>query len=153
MTYQRPDSRVRLSWAVAALVVALVPAALSVVLFRLSFIPRLVAWLFTGLWIVLLLLLLTVYIPLRYRQTRYLVSEQAVTVISGVYFVSHHTLPLSGVRHITVIRGPLERLFGLAFVVFSAAGGWVLVEGVPAADAEAWSHRLLASSTPPEAEP
>lgn len=143
MPLKRPDPRVQLTWLSLALLAALVAAGVSAVLFSLSFIPRWVGRAFTGAWAALLLLTAAVYLPLRYRRARYDVSDDAVTVISGVYFINRRTMPLAGVRHITVIRGPLERLFGLAFVVFSAAGGWLLLEGVPAEDAENWSRRLL----------
>lgn len=143
MELKRPDPRVRISWAVYAMMLALIPAAVSVLLFRLSFIPRWVAWAFTGLWLLLLLLLLTIYIPLRYRHARYSIGTENLCTVSGVYVVSHHHMALSSVRHITVLQGPLERIFGYAFVLVSAAGGWLLLEGIPAAQAHELSRCLM----------
>lgn len=143
MEMKRPDPRIRISWAVYALIVACIPALLSAVLFRLPFIPRWLAIGFTGLWLLALILLLAVYIPLRYRHARYGIDETDLCVISGVYVVSHHHMPLSSVRHVTVIRGPLERLFGFALVWVSAAGGWLLLEGIPAAEAHELSRLLM----------
>lgn len=140
---KRPDPRVRVSWIVYALIVSLIPVILSVVLFQLPFIPRWIAGGFTGLWILILLVLLTVYIPLRYRHARYGINETELCVVSGVYVVNHHHMPLSSVRHVTVLQGPLERLFGYAFVWVSAAGGWLLLEGIPAAEAHELSRLLM----------
>ena len=143
MELKRPDPHVQISWSVYALLLSLIPAAVSVALFRLFFIPHRVAVAFTVTWAVVLLLTLIVYFPLRYRNARYGVDDTRITVISGVYFISHRQMPLSSVRHITVIRGPLERLFGTAFVAVSAAGGWLLLEGVPAAEAHRWSEQVM----------
>ncbi len=145
---KRPDKRVQLSWALYTVVLAVIPAGLSAALFYLSFLPRWIPITLLVLCGIAVLILLTLYFPLRYRRARYQVDDTAITVISGVWFKSRHTMPLTGLRHITVIQGPLEHLFGLAFVVFSAAGGLTVLEGVPIADAEEWSRQLMKGDTP-----
>lgn len=143
MELKRPDSRVRISWSVLLLITALIPAALSVMLLRLSFVPSWLGWGFTALWGLVLIGLLTLWVPLRYRHARYGIGEEELCVVSGVYTVARRYMPLTAVRHITVIRGPLERLFGLSFVWVAAAGGWLLLEGLPADEAEELCRRWM----------
>ena len=143
MEMKRPDPRVRLSWMLYTVVAALIPAALSLLLFRVSFIPDWIVNLFTALWALLLTLAVTVYFPLRYHRARYGVSDTHIEAVRGVYFISHCRMPMSAVRHITLVRGPLEYLFGLSFVIVSGAGGWLLLEGIPYEEAYALQQRLM----------
>ena len=143
MTLKRPDAHVQISWCLYSLFLTLLLGSLCATLFFLPFVPD---WVPIGVLLglgILELLLILLYFPLRYRQERYAVAEGVVTLVSGVWFANQRTLPLVGVRHITLVQGPLEHLFGLAFVVFSAAGGVVVLEGVPLADAQAWSRQLI----------
>lgn len=140
---KRPDPRVRISWSVYALLFSPIAGIVTAVLLDLPFIPRWVAWAFLGACAAVLLFLLLVYIPLRCRNARYAVDDERICVVSGVYTVSRRVMPLSRVRHITVIRGPLERAFGTAFVVVAAAGGHLLLEGVPAKEALRWSESFM----------
>lgn len=143
MELKQPDPRVRISWVIEILLLALIPAVLSVVLFQLPFIPGWIAWAFTGLWLILLILMLTVYIPIRWRHARYGIDAEGLCSVSGVYVVNQRHIALSSVRHITVLQGPLERFFGYAFVLVSAAGGWLLLEGIPTGEAQELSRRLM----------
>lgn len=140
---KRPDPRLRISWSVCALLFSPIAGIVTAVLLDLPFIPRWVAWAFLAACAAVLLFLLVVYIPLHCRNARYAVDDERICVVSGVYTVSRRVMPLSRVRHITVIRGPLERAFGTAFVVVAAEGGHLLLEGVPAKEALRWSESFM----------
>ncbi len=62
---------------------------------------------------------------------------------TGVLFKVVHRMPVTSVRHVTLLQGPLERHFGTAFLWISGAGGWVMLEGLPLAQAEAIRAGLL----------
>ena len=143
MTQYKPDPRVVWTWVLCALLGAVAPAALSVWLLRWQALPNWVAGAFTALWGVLLVLTLAVYIPLRRRRIAYALEEDLLLVWGGVVFRVEHRMPLSGVRHVTLIQGPLERLFGTAFLLVNGAGGFVLLEGMLLEQATAWRQRLL----------
>lgn len=143
MEFKQPDRRVTLCWTVYTLVIALVPLIASVVLFRLPTLPLWVSRCFTVLWSGALVLMLTVYYPLRYRRMRYALGDDAVEAVQGVFFLSHQRMPLSAVRHITAIRGPLERLTGITALFISATGGRLLLEGIPADEADRLTQALL----------
>lgn len=86
---------------------------------------------------------LTVYYPLRYRRMRYAVSKDAIVTVRGMLFSVYRRMPLSAVRHITTLRGPIERMTGLAAVLISATGGHLLIEGLTAAEADRLTKALL----------
>lgn len=143
MEFRRPDRRVKLCWTVYTLAVAVIPLIASIVLFRLPMLPLWMPRCFTVLWSGAFSLILTVYYPLRYRRMRYALGDDTVAAIRGVFFLSHQRIPLSAVRHVTVIRGPLERLTGITALFISATGGRLLLEGIPADEAKKMTEALL----------
>lgn len=143
MEFKRPDCRIKLCWTIYTLGVALIPFGASVVLFRLPSLPPWVPQLFTFLWISALIALLSVYYPLRYRHIRYALSEDAVISERGLVFTIHRHMPLCAVRHITVLRGPIERMTGLTTILISATGGYLLLEGLPTDEADKLTQALL----------
>lgn len=143
MELRRPDRRVKLCWTVYTLAIAVIPLIASVVLFRLPMLPSWVPKTFTALWIAALALTVTVVHPLRYRRMRYAVDNSSIISTRGVLFISHRRMPLAAVRHITAVRGPLERLTGITALVISATGGRLLLEGIPAHEADKLTQTLL----------
>jgi membrane protein YdbS with pleckstrin-like domain len=131
MELNRPHKRVRLTWTVYTLLAAILPGSLSFILFRLPIVPFVIARVFTALWIAMWLFLLIIYLPLRYRCQRYELNDDCIIAVKGVYFSTRRWMPMHAVRHITVIRGPLEKLFDFTYVIISAAGGWLILEGIP----------------------
>ncbi len=143
MEFKRPDRRVKLCWTVYTLCAALIPLAASIALFQLPMLPPWLPRAFTVLWIAVLAAVLTVYYPLRYRRMRYTVSKDAIVTVRGMLFSVYRRMPLSAVRHITTLRGPIERMTGLATVLISATGGHLLIEGLTAAEADRLIKTLL----------
>ncbi len=142
MELKRPDRRVTLCWTIYTLVGAVVPLAVSAILFHLPlslWIPRL----FTALWSLTLALTLTVIYPLRYRRMRYAVDDHSIVTVQGLLFTTRHRIPLNAVRHITAVRGPLEQLTGITALFVSATGGRLLIEGIPADEAEKLTQAIL----------
>ncbi len=143
MEFKRPDRRVKLCWTVYTLCAAVIPLTASIMLFRLPTLPPWLPHAFTLLWVAALIATLTVYYPLRYRRMRYAVGKDAVVTVRGFLFTVYRRMPLSAVRHITTLRGPAERMTGLAALLISATGGHLLIEGLTADEADRLTQALL----------
>lgn len=61
----------------------------------------------------------------------YLVRERDFSYRQGVIFTSVNTMPYARVQHVSIDRGPVERMFGLATLTMKSAGGDVVVGGLP----------------------
>ena len=142
MELKRPDRRVTLCWRVYTLIGAVIPLTVSVILYRLS-LPLWIPRLFTALWTLTLAALLTVVYPLRYRRMRYAMDDNGIVTVQGILFTTRRRMPLSAIRHITAVRGPLERLIGITALLISATGGRMWVEGVPADEANKLTRAIL----------
>ena len=79
--------------------------------------------------IVLALDLLYVLISpkVRYERYRYILNEEEIDVIEGFIFTKRNIVPIERLHKIAVLKGPIDRVFGLAKVVVTTAGGDVTV--------------------------
>ena len=60
---------------------------------------------------------------LRWRRWRYEIRAEEVDLQRGIFWVRRTLVPLVRIQHVDTQRGPLERRFGLATVVFYTAAG------------------------------
>ena len=77
--------------------------------------------------------------PRRYRAWGFRMEEDELAIASGLLVRSHAIVPFGRVQHIDVLRGPLQRYFGLAALVLHTAGtrsAAVLLPGLEAEEAE-----------------
>lgn len=137
----QPSPRVICSWAVLLLLPALTGCAL--VWLCLQYLQPSLALSGTLLTLIVTAVSGGLYLPLRRKRLYFSLTEEAVTVSSGVVFRVCHQMPLEAVRHITRIEGPLERLNGIVFLSVSGLGGHLLLEGLERDQAAAWCSRLL----------
>lgn len=75
----------------------------------------------------------------RYRAWAYRMDEDELRIASGLLIRSDAIVPFGRVQHIDILRGPLQRRYGLAALVLHTAGtrsADVLLPGLEAADAE-----------------
>lgn len=140
MNWQRPDSRILWSWLLYGTIPLLPAAALTAVVRR--WLSPLIAILFAGLFLLVFAVFIGIYHPLRCRRMRFCITEQSLAVLTGVFFRTHKQMPLSAVRYATLLQGPLERRFNIAFLWVAGAGGWVLIEGIPYEQAHTFCQRL-----------
>jgi len=61
-------------------------------------------------------------IHLRYDTIWYAVSGRGLYVRRGIVVISEHTITLENIQNVSVRRGPIEQLFGIATVVVETAG-------------------------------
>ncbi len=63
-----------------------------------------------------------------YRRYRYRIDEDKVDILKGVIYISHSMVPVERIHQVEVVRGPINRAFGLANVTITTAGGNVVLE-------------------------
>ncbi len=100
------------------------------------------AWAISGLFVLTAL----VAPPLSYARWRFAVDDRLLSMRYGILFVEERHVPVPRMQHVDLMRGPIERLFGLAtLVVFTAGneGSAFRVPGLLAARAEALRDRIL----------
>ncbi len=61
--------------------------------------------------------------PLRWRRWRYEIREDEVDLQRGIVWISRTLVPLARIQHVDTQRGPLQRRFGLATIIFYTAAG------------------------------
>lgn len=143
MKLKKPDPHILTVWRLR-----LIPVAVFLLYLSLQWIllPFLLWWIFTVLWICVLLFLLLVYYPLKYRRLSYQVTSRMVVVYSGVLTVHIKAVPFPAVQYTSLLSTPLLRQFGLCSVLFYMAGSRLLLSGLSCSDAEAL-HTTLRSFT------
>lgn len=95
-------------------------------------------------WAVLWLAYTLVAPALRYRRYRYLIDHEKIVVKEGLLFISQDFAPIERVHQISVQSGPIDRIYGLAKVTATTAGGIVTVRFLPIAEAEEIAQALQA---------
>ena len=63
----------------------------------------------------------------RYERYRYILNEEEIDVMEGFIFTKRNIVPIERLHKIAVLKGPIDRVFGLAKVVVTTAGGDVTV--------------------------
>ena len=60
--------------------------------------------------------------PLSYARWRFGFQDELLLMRYGILFVEERAVPVRRMQHVDLLRGPLERLFGLATLVVFTAG-------------------------------
>ncbi|GDY01687.1 hypothetical protein LBMAG49_10160 [Planctomycetota bacterium] len=84
--------------------------------------------------------------PLAFSRWRFVVDEQLMRMRYGILFVEERLVPVPRMQHLDLVRGPIERMFGLAtLVVFTAGneGSSFRVPGLSVPRAEELRDRIL----------
>ena len=87
-------------------------------------------------WVALWLIFMIVAPIIRYRRYRYMINDEKVVVKEGLIFVTQEFAPIERMHQITVKSGPIDRLFGLANVIATTAGGTIAIRFLEATVAE-----------------
>jgi len=58
-----------------------------------------------------------------YRRYRYKIDEDKIDCRKGIVIISHWMVPVERIHEVEVSRGPINRIFGLADVSITTAGG------------------------------
>lgn len=78
--------------------------------------------------LVLALVLYLVISPkIRYMRYRYLINEDRIDFIEGLFFVTRTIVPINRIHKIALQRGPIDNIFGLSKLIITTAGGDAIV--------------------------
>jgi membrane protein YdbS with pleckstrin-like domain len=77
----------------------------------------------TGIVVLLGLLWTVLTPPIRYNQWRFEIREDEVDLLHGIVVKTRQIVPMSRIQHVDTVRGPIQRRYGLASVVFYTAAG------------------------------
>lgn len=64
---------------------------------------------------------------IRWRRYRYQIDENRIIMQEGIWFLRTEFAPIERVHQIAVLRGPIDRMTGLAKVVATTAGGEIVI--------------------------
>lgn len=126
----------RIRGAVAAILLLIAAALLDAIVLRKTELPLGLA---TGAAALLGIALALVLPGRRYRSWAYRMEEDELRIASGVLVRLETIVPFGRVQHIDIVRGPLQRRYGLGSLVLHTAGtrsASVLLPGLDAAEAE-----------------
>lgn len=78
--------------------------------------------------IILLDLLYLILSPkIRYERYRYSITEDCIDVREGFIFIKRSIVPIERLHKIAIEKGPIDRMFKLAKVIVTTAGGDVVI--------------------------
>lgn len=77
-----------------------------------------------------------------YKRYRYRMDDEKVEVRKGILYISHVLVPIERVHQVDVNAGPVNRLFGLADVSITTAGGVVTIQFLEEDVAESIATKL-----------
>lgn len=80
--------------------------------------------------------------PVFYRHYRYLLDGEKIDVVCGVIFIRHTFVPIERVMQVEVTHGPINRMWGLADVVVTTAGGVAQIQYMEPDEAERVANDL-----------
>lgn len=79
-----------------------------------------------------------------YRRYAYILTNDKIDVIRGVFIVKRTLVPIERIHQVEVIRGPINGMFGLADVVITTAGGTARLEYLEQSIADSIASELNA---------
>lgn len=88
--------------------------------------PQIVVNIMVGI-VALDFLYLLISPKVRYERYRYSITEDAIDVKEGFIFIKRSIVPIERLHKIAIEKGPIDRIFNLAKVIVTTAGGDVVI--------------------------
>lgn len=77
--------------------------------------------------VVIDILYLIISPKMRYERYRYSITEDAIDVREGFIFIERNIVPIERLHKIAIEKGPIDRIFKLAKVIVTTAGGDITI--------------------------
>lgn len=77
-----------------------------------------------------------------YRRYRYILADDRVDVRRGIIITRHTLVPIERIHQVEVVSGPINKMFGLANVIITTAGGTSGIEFLEIAEADRVAEEL-----------
>jgi len=87
---------------------------------------------------------------LLWRRWRYEIGLNEIDIRHGSLAIKRTLVPISRIQHVETRRGPLQRAFGLATVIFHTAAGGSEIPQLTSAEATAVGDRVAALTRAPD---
>ena len=91
---------------------------------------------------IIILVFAIVFPRIYFDHYRYFISEDRVDVRAGIFFIRHTVVPIERIHQVEVVEGPINRMFGLADVQITTAGGTSQIEYLERDEAERIAEEL-----------
>ncbi len=79
---------------------------------------------------------------IEYRQWRYMIGEDRIEIIHGIFFVKRILIPINRIQHLKIRQGVLQKRLNLSTVDIYTAGGSHGIEELLYSEADAIVRRL-----------
>ena len=144
--YRTLDPKSMRSMRIGYLLSTVIFAVAAVVLFFLRDLHDVLIYVCIGIaaLAVVMAVLAVVFPKIYYDHYRYFISEDRVDVRRGIIFLTHTVVPLERIHQVEVVSGPINRMYGLADVSITTAGGVAKIEYLETEEAERIADELNA---------
>ncbi len=136
MNYEKPDLKAITGWRIGRLIGLIIflvlGIAASIVVTVVDELSPATLWVYliSGGIVLLNLLGLLILPGIEYRQWKYLITDEKVEIVHGIFFVTTSIVPIVRIQHITVGQGPIYRKLGLFKVTIALASGTFEIVGL-----------------------
>lgn len=79
---------------------------------------------------------------IEYRQWRYLIGEERIELIHGIFFTQRTLIPINRIQHLKIQQGILQKRFDLASVDIYTAGGSHQIQALRYVEADGIVRKL-----------
>lgn len=128
MKYEKLSKKATSCMFVATLVQFLISTSILFVIWFIfgEYLPQIVINIMIGL-VILDFLYLIVSPKVRYERYRYSITEDSIDVREGFIFIERSIVPIERLHKIAIEKRPIDRMFNLAKVIVTTAGGDVTI--------------------------
>jgi len=150
MNYEKPDPKAITGWRIGRLIGLLIflilGIAASVVATIVDELSPAAIWVYlvSGVIVLLSFLAFLILPVIEYKQWKYLITDEKVEIVHGIFFVTTSIVPIVRIQHITVGQGPIYRKLGLHKVTIALASGTFEIVGLREERAREISETLRA---------
>lgn len=137
MEYNRLNENAKKAWRVSSLITLIILGGILIWL-RIGFAYKIDKWRFSFvidiiLAIIIIILVLDVVINpiIEYKQWKYIITEDRIEFVHGIYFLTTTIIPIVRIQHIDIKEGPINRIYKLSKIEIHTAGGVHEIEGLP----------------------
>ena len=132
-------------WIIKRLSLLIPPTGLLISALVIDDIPfsiKLLLFIFSGLFYVIVILSLIIFPHLEYKKYLYLIKEDEVIFMRGVLFKSSIVVPIIQMQDVGFYQGPVAQFLGIASINISTAGSNLVIDGIKKEDAETIVNEL-----------
>lgn len=85
----------------------------------------------SGILIFLELINIFIFTNIRYKRYKYLINDEKIEVIEGLFWVTRTIIPIERLHQIVLNEGPVDKKYGLVNLKIVTAGGSVKIAFIP----------------------